>query len=143
VSVRRRASGGAHYNYFRDYDPATGRYAESDPIGIWGGVNTYSYVLGNPISRFDRDGRIAFVIPFLPAIGEAILYLGSAAATAAAIVSCQDSEDEKRCKAVLRGCKKGCLDAWHGGELEGSGNLIDRLRKCVRACMEASGCHNF
>ena len=32
-----------HYNYFRDYNPKTGRYIESDPIGLLGGVNTYSY----------------------------------------------------------------------------------------------------
>ncbi|MDF5946520.1 RHS repeat-associated core domain-containing protein [Pseudomonas aeruginosa] len=27
------AESGLHYNYFRDYDPETGRYVESDPIG--------------------------------------------------------------------------------------------------------------
>ena len=47
---------GLHQNYFRDYDPATGRYVESDPIGLGGGVNTYAYVGGNPLSYYDPYG---------------------------------------------------------------------------------------
>jgi len=44
------------YNYFRTYDPSTGRYLESDPIGLGGGLNTYGYVGGNPLVRFDSFG---------------------------------------------------------------------------------------
>ena len=54
---------GMHYNYFRDYDPAIGRYVESDPIGLVGGLNTYSYALNRPASAIDPLGLDASLYP--------------------------------------------------------------------------------
>jgi RHS repeat-associated protein len=47
---------GLHYNYFRDYEPGTGRYVEPDPMGLWGGIGAYPYVDGNPLRRTDKFG---------------------------------------------------------------------------------------
>ncbi|RTL88502.1 MAG: RHS repeat protein, partial [Hyphomicrobiales bacterium] len=45
-----------NYNYYRDYSPKLGRYIESDPIGLGGGINTYTYAESDPVSKADPLG---------------------------------------------------------------------------------------
>ena len=47
---------GLHYNYFRYYNPQTGRYIAPDPIGLEGGTNLFLYVRGNPLKWVDPWG---------------------------------------------------------------------------------------
>jgi RHS repeat-associated protein len=51
---------GLHYNYYRDYDSGLGRYIQSDPVGLIGGLNTYAYVAQSPLSLVDLQGLATF-----------------------------------------------------------------------------------
>jgi RHS repeat-associated protein len=53
----RDAETGLNYNHFRDYDPAVGRYVESDPIGLSGGEpSTFTYAYDDPLAFTDPRG---------------------------------------------------------------------------------------
>ncbi len=47
---------GLYYNWNRYYNPRTGRYMTSDPIGLQGGINKYGYAAANPLTKTDHSG---------------------------------------------------------------------------------------
>ncbi|WP_236905562.1 RHS repeat-associated core domain-containing protein [Collimonas arenae] len=53
---RENDNNGLYYYRARYYSPAVGRFISSDPIGLAGGINTYTYVGGNPVDFSDPLG---------------------------------------------------------------------------------------
>lgn len=50
---------GLFYNYQREYDPAVGRYSQSDPIGLEGGISTFAYSESDPVLNIDPFGEMS------------------------------------------------------------------------------------
>jgi RHS repeat-associated protein len=86
---------GFSYNLNRDYMPNLGRYLESDPIGLSGGTNTYSYVGGNPIRSIDRLGLQQDTLNNL------YLQLTSGASSAWAQITCTAKEATKKVELLI------------------------------------------
>ena len=111
---------GLHYNLHRTYDPNTGRYIESDPIGLVAGVSTYGYALQNPVKYFDPTGEIPLLVlvPILSGLANGLIEVFEEA------ITCDVSDDatgtiaNRSFKAFGRGFVSGA-----GGSLAGLGTL--------------------
>ena len=131
---------GLHYNYFRDYDPGTGRYITSDPIGLGGGMNTFNYVNANPIIFVDLYG--------LQSLGQRIMNLLNREFNNLGVSMGQDIYDQQRGSPRGKECKKTlcarkiksptpekiysiCLKLAKDGDF-GSGPTLDCISDCKK-----------
>lgn len=83
---------GLFYNMNRSYNPQTGRYLESDPIGLNGGLNTYTYVNGNPVT---------FVDPLGLANGPAVGWMNGSKIGIPTVQSTSDCPEDGHCKDTI------------------------------------------
>lgn len=99
---------GLNYNWNRTYDPERGQYLQTDPIGLKGGSNTFSYANQNPIRFYDADGRTAAAagLCFIPGVG----WVGCGAAAAGAAGAGAVCYLTGACQNFAEACR----DLWEG-----------------------------
>ena len=153
---------GLHYNYFRDYEAATGRYIESDPIGLRGGINTYAYASVSPLLYSDSRGETAAAVGlcFIPGVGW-VSCAAAAAGTAAAAGLCyltgaceaagralsdfydwctagEEESEESRCRRANQECIDECI---HLIGIDGRMGQSSSFLKCKAECLIRKGCN--
>ena len=132
---------GLYYNFFRYYDPKTGRYVTADPIGQISNANVYSYVDGNPTNYIDPQGLFLINPVTVKLAAEALINLigilvvvdaandinkNPAAEEQTGSAKVEKARERKEysriCKSAIPPTGDPCTDAK---------NNLERLRKCL------------
>jgi RHS repeat-associated protein len=118
---------GLHHNGFRDLHPPSGRYIESDPVGLAAGLNTYAYVRNNPLIHADPTGKVPVLLTWVVACAADPLCWGPIVITASAIINniCASTPHDPERKAfndlinsLTNGGRKPLTDADAGAALD-------------------------
>lgn len=110
-----------HHNDQRDYRAHTGRYIESDPIGLQGGVNRYSYVGSNPISYVDPEGEALSLPGVIVVVGT--IYGGY-----------KLYDKFEKFKQEVEACKIQCENTVACGDAARTAMYLDNAARCITTC---------
>jgi len=132
------AETGLNYSYFRDYEPATGQYMQSDPLGLFGGqISTYSYADNDPLSNTDPLGKYVTCTSTSCTIheGDSLLELGIDYLTVKAIQLQKELENERQRTQCPPNDDDFCFNRWEAESAKCViwGSLGSRW---VRACRD-------
>ncbi len=133
------AETGLYYNVHRHYSPGTGTYTTSDPIELAGGINTYSYVNGNPVNYTDPLGLSPGTdgAPSRGIGGVLSEFWDWYDKKSPPIDPPPKSEcPDKDCKAIKQQCVNQCFPIFDKGD--GNGYL-----KCIAECLIENGCSSY
>lgn len=128
---------GLYYYRARNYDPASGRFLQSDPVGFSGGLNLYQYVGSNPTNMVDPTGKFAMVLPLVlssPVITTSVANVLGGLAIAAMIASAGDSQQAAQKQAEHDAYKARCNQSPPSGldQCETAKWELERNKDCFR-----------
>ena len=148
---------GLHQNWWRHYDPTTGRYTQPDPLGFVDGPSVYGYASLSPMEMVDPSGLRPLARPnptWSPPGPFDVLIPGTPTQqqwTRMCVRAWNDfiswlkppTDDAERCRIAERKCRDQCIEYAMGPDVTpgiGGSDRPGHFRRCMRECMANEGC---